>query len=65
MIQSRCLIHAASQGPESHGAYLEDAEIKAPSDVVTKKKHLDEQIWAELSQKLESIVPGCVANFAS
>ena len=64
---SRTLVHAAAQGADSHGHYLSDCEIAAPSPVVTSKegKEVQDRVWAELVEKLEAIKPGVTSNFAS
>jgi hypothetical protein len=57
---SRTLVHAASQGPETHGRYLSGCAvanrggIAAAADV----KEIQERVWREISEKLERIRPG-------
>ncbi|KAF2805813.1 putative short-chain dehydrogenase [Mytilinidion resinicola] len=57
---SRTLVHAASQGPETHGKYLGDCKIKPPGGIVLKPegKIAQERVWTELVGRLEAIVPG-------
>ncbi|KAH8589381.1 putative short-chain dehydrogenase [Bisporella sp. PMI_857] len=64
-VGSRTLVHAASQGSESHGKYVSDCEITEPASVVTGKggKEAQDRVWAELVKKLEAIKPGVTSNF--
>lgn len=57
---SRTLVHAAEQGPESHGGYLDDCEVTPPAPNVTsdKGKVAQDRVWGELVKKLEAIQPG-------
>lgn len=59
-VGSRTLVHAASQGPESHGQYLSDCEITPPSAYVLSQegKKDQERVWEELVGKLERIKKG-------
>ncbi|KAK4545408.1 hypothetical protein LTR36_002758 [Oleoguttula mirabilis] len=61
---SRTLVHAASQGPESHGQYLSDCKIAQPSPFVTSEegKVAQDRVWNELVKKLEAIEPGVTGN---
>ena len=62
---SRTLVHAGSQGADSHGHYLSDCEIRAPAPLVTSKegKEVQDRVWGELVKKLEAIKPGVTRNF--
>ena len=64
-VGSRTLVHAGSQGADSHGQYLSDCEIATPASVVTSKegKEAQDRVWAELVKKLEAIKPGVTSNF--
>ncbi|KAK4460085.1 short-chain dehydrogenase [Cladorrhinum samala] len=61
---SRTLVHAAEQGAESHGGYLDDCELTPPAPNVTSErgKIAQDRVWGELVKKLEAIQPG-VTNF--
>lgn len=61
---SRTLVHAASQGIESHGQYMSDCEIGLPSAFVRSDEgeKAQERVWDELVKKLEIIHPGCMTN---
>jgi len=61
---SRTLVHAAEAGPETHGQYLSNCCIAEPSAFVRSKEGAEAQkrVWDELSQKLERIQPGIMAN---
>ncbi|KAK5123280.1 hypothetical protein LTR85_002710 [Meristemomyces frigidus] len=63
---SRTLLHAATQGPESHGQYLSDCQIAQPSPLVRSEegKVAQDRVWDELVQKLEVIKPGVTAGLA-
>jgi NAD(P)-dependent dehydrogenase (short-subunit alcohol dehydrogenase family) len=62
---SRTLVHAASQGIESHGQYMTDCGTGLPSAFVRSEEgeKAQERVWDELVQKLEAIHPGCMSNF--
>lgn len=62
---SRTLVHAASQGSESHGQYLSDCKITPPSPLVLsgEGKKAQDRVWDELAKKLEAISPGVTSNF--
>ncbi|SPO05184.1 related to light induced alcohol dehydrogenase Bli-4 [Cephalotrichum gorgonifer] len=62
---SRALVHAGSQGPESHGKYLSDCVISPTRGLAAGKgsKELRDRVWRELTQKLESIQPGVTRGF--
>ncbi|KAF2654171.1 short-chain dehydrogenase [Lophiostoma macrostomum CBS 122681] len=61
---SRTLVHAASQGPETHGAYMSDCKITDPSDFVlsTEGHAVGGRVYNELMAKLEAIKPGVTQN---
>ncbi|OCL01740.1 short-chain dehydrogenase [Glonium stellatum] len=61
---SRTLVHAASQGPGSHGKYLSNCEISQPSPFVLSDegKKTQDRVWDELVTKLEAIKPGITSN---
>ena len=62
---SRTLVHAGSQGAESHGAYLSDCAVAAPSALVRSEdgKRAQDRVWDELVGKLEAIRPHVLRNF--
>jgi NAD(P)-dependent dehydrogenase (short-subunit alcohol dehydrogenase family) len=64
-VGSRTLVHAATQGPESHGQYMSDCDIGVPAPFVTSEegKRVQERVWDELTRKLEVIKPGVTTNF--
>lgn len=61
---SRTLVHAASQGVESHGQYLSDCRVTPPSTWVLSKEGYEVQgrVWEELVEKLEKIQEGVTNN---
>ncbi|KAI8712731.1 Short-chain dehydrogenase/reductase [Fusarium sp. LHS14.1] len=63
-VGSRTLVHAASAGEETHGAYLSDCKLSPVADFVTREegKEMQARVWEELSQKLEDISPGVTKN---
>lgn len=62
---SRTLVHAASQGLETHGQYLSDCKVAPPSALVLSDvgKETQDRVWDELMKKLEAIKPGVSSNF--
>lgn len=57
---SRILVHAGSQGADTHGKYLSNCTI-IPSEGLSYGKgseELRDRVWVELVQKLDSIQPG-------
>lgn len=62
---SRTLVHAGAQGAGSHGAYLSDCGIAAPSALVRREegREAQDRVWDELVAKLEAIKPGVMKNF--
>ncbi|KAF2109343.1 hypothetical protein BDV96DRAFT_615734 [Lophiotrema nucula] len=63
-VGSRTLVHAASQGPETHGEYLSNCTITQPAPLVLSAEgyKLQERVWGELSKRLEAIQPGITKN---
>ncbi|RCI08091.1 hypothetical protein L249_6273 [Ophiocordyceps polyrhachis-furcata BCC 54312] len=57
---SRTLVHAAAQGPESHGRYLSECALVEPSAFVRslEGKRTQDRVWDELVDRLEAIQPG-------
>ena len=57
---SRTLVHAASQGPETHGKYLSGCKIanRAGIAAAADVEEIQERVWREISEKLERIKPG-------
>ncbi|RDA95778.1 hypothetical protein CP533_5112 [Ophiocordyceps camponoti-saundersi (nom. inval.)] len=62
---SRTLVHAAAQGPDSHGMYLSECAVVEPSAFVrsVEGRQTQDRVWAELVDRLEAIQPGVVDNF--
>lgn len=63
-VGSRTLVHAGSQGAESHGKYLSDCELSTPAPFVLSADGATAQarVWAELLGRLDVIVPGVSSN---
>ncbi|KAM0273207.1 hypothetical protein ACHAQH_008398 [Verticillium albo-atrum] len=63
---SRTIVHAASQGADTHGQYMSDAHIEQPSSFVRSEegKKTQDRVWAELMAKLEIIQPGVTKSFS-
>jgi NAD(P)-dependent dehydrogenase (short-subunit alcohol dehydrogenase family) len=61
---SRTLVHAATQGPETHGQYMTECDVGLPSKWVRSTEGYDIQtrVWEELCAKLEGIKKGITAN---
>ncbi|KAM0715823.1 hypothetical protein Q7P37_008337 [Cladosporium fusiforme] len=61
---SRTLVHAISQGPETHGRYLSSCAIAEPGGLAAGENAsaLQERVWKEVSGKLEKIKPGILNN---
>lgn len=61
---SRTLVHAASQGPETHGQYMSNCQIALPAPLVLSQVGYVTQnrVWVELTKKLEAITPGITSN---
>jgi hypothetical protein len=64
-VGSRTLVHAASQGEETHGKYLEDCKIGETVPWIRSEEgeQVQSRVWDELLQKLEKIKPGISSNF--
>nr|A0A4P8DJW5.1 RecName: Full=Short chain dehydrogenase/reductase dmxR8; Short=SDR dmxR8; AltName: Full=Dimeric xanthone biosynthesis cluster protein R8 [Cryptosporiopsis sp. 8999]QCL09099.1 DmxR8 [Cryptosporiopsis sp. 8999] len=64
-VGSRTLVHAGSQGEDSHGQYMSDCEIGTPAPFVTsvEGKETQDRVWNELVKKLDAIKPGVTSNF--
>jgi len=60
---SRTLVHAVAGDIDTHGQYLSECQVKAPSAWVTSEegKQVQKRVWAELVDKFEAIKPGCTA----
>lgn len=63
---SRTLVHAGSQGADSHLKYLSNCRAMPTGGLAAgaESKKLQERVWKELSQKLEKIERGCTQNFS-
>ncbi|PSN61545.1 short chain dehydrogenase [Corynespora cassiicola Philippines] len=61
---SRTLVHAASQGPETHGQFMADCQVSNPSPYVLSKEGytMQNRVWEELGAELELIQPGIMKN---
>lgn len=57
---SRPIAYAGLAGPETHGKYIADNQVKACAPLVEGKQgpEMQRRVWAELSAKLEEIQPG-------
>lgn len=57
---SRTLVHAVSQGRETHGKCLSSCAVAERGGVVTATdgKEVQERVWREITEKLERIKPG-------
>jgi len=57
---SRTLVHAVSQGRETHGKHLSSCVVAERGGVVTAAdgKEVQERVWREITEKLERIKPG-------
>ncbi|EGY23093.1 hypothetical protein VD0002_g3615 [Verticillium dahliae] len=62
---SRTIVHAASQGADTHGQYMSDAQISQPGSFVLSDegKNTQDRVWCELLERLEVIQPGVTKNF--
>lgn len=59
-VGARTLVLGASAASDSHGQYLPDSKI-TPTAGLTKGEagaELQDRVWVELKQKLETIQPG-------
>ncbi|KAF2662137.1 short-chain dehydrogenase [Lophiostoma macrostomum CBS 122681] len=63
-VGSRTLVHACTQGAETHGGYLSDCRLDEPGPVVTDQdgRKVQPRVWDELARKLETISPGCTSS---
>lgn len=59
---SRNQVNAATAGEETHGAYLSECQIASPAPMVLNEPQTQQKVWDEISNKLESIQPGIMAN---
>ena len=59
-VGSRTLVHAGVAGPDTHGQYMSDSQIKLCAPLVTGKEgaEMQRRVWEELAAKLEKIEPG-------
>ena len=59
-VGSRTLVAGAEAGPESHGHYMSDSQVKEPSPFVMSEegKKTQERVYTELMAILEQIQPG-------
>lgn len=57
---SRTLVHAGSQGADTHLRYLSNCRVIPTGGLAAGKgsKELQERVWKELSPRLEEIQPG-------
>jgi NAD(P)-dependent dehydrogenase (short-subunit alcohol dehydrogenase family) len=62
-VGSRTLVYGASVGPESHGQYVPDCNIKPTKGLATGDAgaELQKRVWEELREKLEGIRNGVTA----
>lgn len=63
-VGGRTLVHSAAAGIESHGQYMSECKVKAPSAFVTSREgaKVQERIHKELMAILETIQPGITNN---
>jgi hypothetical protein len=64
-VGSRTLVHAALQGPDTHGAYLHDCKVRKPAALISGKggAQLQTRFYDELIRELEKIEPGVTARY--
>ncbi|KEF52195.1 uncharacterized protein A1O9_11822 [Exophiala aquamarina CBS 119918] len=62
---ARTLVHGATAGPETHGQYLSECEIKDASPFVrsTEGDQTAERLWLELVDIYEKVSPGCTKEW--
>ncbi|KAL6705096.1 hypothetical protein ACN47E_007355 [Coniothyrium glycines] len=62
---SRALVHAASQGADTHGQFMADCRVSAPSPFVlsAEGKEVQERVWEELLARLDRVKPGLAQEF--
>ncbi|GAB1318415.1 hypothetical protein MFIFM68171_08625 [Madurella fahalii] len=60
----RTLVHGAEGAEETHGQYLNDCKVGSPSAFVVSPdgQKTQQQLWRELTAKLEKIHPGITQN---
>jgi retinol dehydrogenase 12 len=63
-VGSRTIVAAAEAGPEAHGKYMSESLVTEPSEFVRSKEgaRVQKKVWAELTAKLETIMPGVTLN---
>ncbi|KAF2705048.1 NAD(P)-binding protein [Pleomassaria siparia CBS 279.74] len=64
-VGSRTLVHAATQGAETHGQYMSECKISLPAESLVLSAEgymLQQRVWKELVDKLEGIRPGVMGN---
>lgn len=63
-VGSRTLVHSAAAGQESHGKYMSECKVKAPSAFVRSKEgeEAGRRVHLELLEILENIQPGVTKN---
>jgi hypothetical protein len=64
---SRTLVHAISQGPETHGKHLSSCAIANRGGIAAAADadEVEERVWKEICEKLESIKPGILDGLQS
>jgi len=62
---SRTLVHAGSQGADTHGKYLSHCKVHATEGWAAGagSKELQDRVWKELTERLEAIQLGVTSNF--
>lgn len=60
---SRTLVHAAGAGVETHGMYLDNCEVGRIAEWIADERRvkIQEKLWREVGEKLESISPGVMS----
>jgi len=63
-VGSRTIVAAAGAGLETHGKYMSESLVTEPSEFVRSEEgaRVQKKVWAELTAKLETIMPGVTAN---
>ena len=61
-VGSRTLVHGGLAGPDTHGQYLSDCQVKRCAPLVEGKEGaaMQKKVWEELAAKLEEIEPGII-----
>lgn len=59
-VGARTLVAGVAAGPDSHGEYMSDGMIVAPSMFASSEegREVGERVWCELREMLEVIMPG-------